>query len=243
MTRIIKKRKVKTNAENETPVVKKAEGKNLQQSGEFFQKNKTVVTWVLVIIFSMTCFGVTSSLFSGCGTSDGNPAQTSGETQQRDAKLETIADCKRTLEQAPNDPLSLANLAYAYQNAAFSFKIKDELNNSKANESAINEYFKNAEIYYKKTLEADPNYAFAAVNLMELYNSLQQYDKSIELGERLYKEKNLASKTISNDVDAQIEEDNFSPIAAKLIIAYSNSGESNKIKEYGAKALELNPNS
>ena len=234
MTRIVKKRKIANPSEGEN----KAQGKNLQQSGEFFQKNKNIVTWVLVIIFAMGCFGIGGLVFSGCGSS-GSTANGLNPSQTIDRGLEQITYNERQLEQNPNDPLSLANLAYSYQSQAFKLKIKDDLNQSKANEQQITEYLSNAERNYTKAIEIDPNYSFAAVNLMELYNMSAKYDKAITLGEHLYKEKNLAEKT--TEVSETEEGNDFSPIASKLVIAYVNSDQMENAKKYTEKALELNP--
>lgn len=235
MTRIIKKKKNVKPAVDES----KATGKNLQQSGEFFQKNKNVVTWVLVIIFAMGCFGVGGLVFGGCGESAQVGATSQQSQTNNDNGLEQIAYYERQLQQNSNDPLNLANLAYSYQSEAFKLKIKDELNNSKANEKQIAEYISNAERYYEKAIEQDPNYSFAAVNLMELYNSSAQYDKAVALGERIYKEKNLADKKA--DTQDSEEGNDFSPVVSKLVIAYTRSGQSDNAVTYYEKALELNP--
>ena len=58
MTRIIKKSKKKRIEEPEVEPVE--EGKDLSQSGNFFQNNKLLITWILVLAFAATCIGVTS---------------------------------------------------------------------------------------------------------------------------------------------------------------------------------------
>ena len=112
MTRIIKKSKKKRIEEPEVEPIE--EGKDLSQSGNFFQNNKLLITWILVLAFVATCIGVTS--LSSCS---GDNKQTTAN--QEDSKKNDNSKLLETYRKALAEEDSVsnnANFAYACESAA-----------------------------------------------------------------------------------------------------------------------------
>ncbi|MBR0518370.1 hypothetical protein IJJ97_01110, partial [bacterium] len=234
MTRIIKKSKKKRIEEPEVEPIE--EGKDLSQSGNFFQNNKLLITWILVLAFVATCIGVTS--LSSC----------SGDTKQTTANKEENKknDNSKLLETyqkalAEEDSISNnANYAYACESAANAIMSDVFTSESKINQEelakkqaefekyradAIKHYeiavermnvptTENSEDSADSTIadysEIDRNYS----DLSKLYIQTEQYQKVIDLA--------VKDKNIKEILDAP--KDKISEVAKNLIETKSKDG-------------------
>lgn len=249
MTKIIKKKKRLTDEEVQTK--KKVEGKNLQQSGDFFNRYKVWLTWLLVGCFLLTCFGITGVLFKGCmddrnqpTVSQNSPVSPDGETQ-RDPESE-MQFLQSEAQKNPNDEMRKGNLAFAYQQKGLELLYKDRFENSNKSAAQIELNLNQALKYYNEALAINPNYGFAVMNLMNIMLEKKQYSEVIAMGEKYVAEKDLTNKTLVEFSDKDIESnkdsvEDFYPVLAKLAIAYDLTGDTEKFAKIADKALELNP--
>jgi len=92
---------------------KKGKGKSLRQSGNWFQRNKALITWALAIAFASTCIGFTGLMY----VAQSDKAQKKQQVQEMkvDRVAENIKFWEGKLVSSPGDPINEGNLGYAYQ--------------------------------------------------------------------------------------------------------------------------------
>lgn len=133
------------------------------------------------------------------------------------------------------------------------------LYNARAVSSYDLQQFKDAEIYFKKAIELNPNYAEAYANLGALYAKFKQYDKAIALYQKCIKLKPTYAGAYTNlgnalnKIKRHEEAIYFHKVAIELdaksanhfancASAYKNLGRFNKAKALYEKAISLEPN-
>ena len=120
MTRIIKKSKKKRVVEQEVEPIE--EGKDLSQSGNFFQNNKSLITWILVLAFAATCIGVTS--MTSCTGKTPNQIETEQIEKDRKNPKKQLENAKKDLDSA--DTLE-NNVRYAYECEVYANSLMSEV--------------------------------------------------------------------------------------------------------------------
>lgn len=236
MTRIIKKSKKKRIEEPEVEPVE--EGKDLSQSGNFFQNNKLLITWILVLAFAATCIGVTS--MTSCSGKSTNQIESENLEKDRNNLDKILERAKKSLDEED----SIANhegYAYASESLAnrimseiFTSEDKEEPNRDKLLEKHSKfekhraEAIKHYEIVLNKmgiigensenTDNADiSDYSEIDRNcsdLSKLYIQTEQYQKVIDLA--------LKDKNVKEILDAP--KDKIEETAKKLIETESADG-------------------
>ena len=236
MTRIIKKSKKKRIEEPEVEPVE--EGKDLSQSGNFFQNNKLLITWILVLAFAATCIGVTS--MTSCSGKSTNQIESENLEKDRNNLDKILERAKKSLDEED----SIANhegYAYASESLAnrimseiFTSEDKEETNRDKLLEKHSKfekhraEAIKHYEIVLNKmgiigensenTDNADiSDYSEIDRNcsdLSKLYIQTEQYQKVIDLA--------LKDKNVKEILDAP--KDKIEETAKKLIETESADG-------------------
>lgn len=127
MTRIIKKSKKKRIEEPEVEPVE--EGKDLSQSGNFFQNNKLLITWILVLAFAATCIGVTS--MTSCSGKSTNQIESENLEKDRNNLDKILERAKKSLDEED----SIANHeGYAYASESLANRIMSEIFTSEGKE-------------------------------------------------------------------------------------------------------------
>jgi tetratricopeptide (TPR) repeat protein len=214
----------------------KAKGKQLQ--GDFFGRNKELITWALAIAFAITCIGFfgiarTSSLQKGHQTNK------SPREDQIDKIAENIKFWKERVQTEPKNAMNEANLGYAYQEAAGSILGLGGKEAKPGDKAKYEEDKKLAEEHYIKALAIDKSYAFAANNLAEMYIADGKNDKSIEILENVLKEaqKTSVPGTPSPGTAAQ----DLLPVYEKLCKALIYSGKTKEGLAMGEKVLKDDP--
>lgn len=235
MTRIIKKTKKKRIEEPEVEPIE--EGKDLSQSGNFFQNNKLLITWILVLAFVATCIGVTS--LSSC--SDDAKKQTTAQKDESNKELSTkmLDTYKKAL--AEEDSVSNnANYAYACESFANTIMSKVFTSEEKTNQDELTKQQAEFEKYRAEAIkhyeiavnrmtapetensdessnssiadysDIDRNYS----DLSKLYIQTEQYQKVIDLA--------LKDKNVKEILDAP--KDKIEETAKKLIETKSPDG-------------------
>ena len=120
MTRIIKKSKKKRVEEQEVEHIE--EGKDLSQSGNFFQNNKSLITWILVLAFAATCIGVTS--MTSCTGKTPNQVESEQVEKDRRNPKKQVENAKKELDKA--DSIE-NNTNYAYNCEVYSNSIMSNI--------------------------------------------------------------------------------------------------------------------
>ncbi|MFH1453563.1 MAG: tetratricopeptide repeat protein [Armatimonadota bacterium] len=117
-----------------------------------------IVAWSIVILFSISCVAilVKSNAMTG-GEEEASPHE-----QKVDLNQGNIDYWMGKVSENPEDPVSLSNLAYYYQQA---------------------KKYPEAAEYYQRCLKADPGYSFAVKNLGLVYLDLKKYDEAQKLWE------------------------------------------------------------
>lgn len=127
MTRIIKKSKKKRIEEPEVEPVE--EGKDLSQSGNFFQNNKLLITWILVLAFAATCIGVTS--MTSCSGKSTNQIESENLEKDRNNLDKILERAKKSLDE--EDSIS-NHEGYAYASESVANRIMSEVFTSEGKE-------------------------------------------------------------------------------------------------------------
>lgn len=241
MTVIKKKKKSVTGAKKEKQTVKtkQEEGVSLSQSGSWFQKHKLVVTWVLVTAFAFTCIGFVGLYAVVSKQEDERKTQAVNGTQTEE--MSQIARLKEEVAANPGNAMAVANLGYAYHEAATNMSQRQALDPQAGIDSKeLDEYYTNAVVNYEKALDLDPSYFFPATNLAALYISRGEADKAIELiTPILEREKVMADGKLADGV----EEPSLGILVSNLIAAYEMKKDYDKVLALAPQAEKIAPDS
>jgi len=149
--------------------VKTKNGKSLRQSGNWFQRNKALVTWALVIAFASTCIGLMGIMYV-IQAEKQNKEQKNSAEGKIDKSDDNIKYWEDIVNKNPEDPQNEGNLGWAYQEKAYGIDAGRMGKEMTAEDKAqYDESLKKAEEHYKKALERDKGYLFAASNLADIY--------------------------------------------------------------------------
>lgn len=123
------------------------------------QKFIVFVTWAVAIIFGITCAGMIVNFGSRKGNPSGKPVPVNSPVDKTQAE---VSYWKGKVEESPQDPICLGNLAYSYQQA---YKMDEAIK------------------FYEQALKYDPKYIFAINNLAKIYLNTGSVDKAIKAWE------------------------------------------------------------
>ncbi|MDQ7823768.1 MAG: tetratricopeptide repeat protein [Candidatus Eremiobacteraeota bacterium] len=215
---------------------KKADSKSLKQSGDWFQRNKSLVTWALVIAFASTCIGF-GAIFYVNQLNEAEKEKKSPDVQKVDKIGENVRYWKERVQEKPNDAVSLSNLAYAYQEGVFEILAKDSGSAmAPEDKTRLDEYSKSAEEYYRKALDVDRNYVFAATNLADIYLSTGKHKEALTVLKSLLK----SQGKLENDGTPAVNLDDRDTLVLmeKLCDAYVKSGDNKNAIVIGEAVLK-----
>jgi tetratricopeptide (TPR) repeat protein len=222
----------------EAEKAKKSKGKGKQLQGDFFKRNKELITWALAIAFAITCIGFfgiarTSSLQKK------NQTTKSPQEEQIDKIAENIKYWKERVQEAPQNAINVANLGYAYQESADSMLRAKGKDLKPEDRTKYEEQKRLAVENYTKALSLDKSYAFAANNLADMYIDEGKNDKAIEVLDSVLKEvqKSAGPGAPSPGISAQ----DILPVNEKLCKALIYSGKTKEGLVLGEKVLKEDP--
>lgn len=257
MTRIIKKSKKKRTAEEIEHVVEE-EGKDLSQAGGWFQANKNIITWALVIAFVLTCIGITS--LTNCMANNQEQAQNQNNADAssslRDFEKEIAARKSNAGKGA--DPEQLVSLGIAYKQGILELKAEDFKNRENKNAAKISEYTEGEiEAFNLAMAGMTPdNSSYASVSgiLANLYVEKGDYKKAIEIASKNEKIAPLLSAApdkveeigdklidLGKSPDGfDMKDTSFIPLVSAFVTAKINLGEYKQVEKIAEFARKYN---
>lgn len=259
MTRIIKKSKKRRDEEEireEAPV---DEGKDLSQAGNWFQKNKTAVTWALVIAFALTCIGLTS--LTNCAAPK-DDVVTQLDSQGKETKVSAVEKeiaARKDAAERTSDPEGLLGLALAYRAGVLTLSADDFENRNSNNEAKIKEYSAKYRETLGKALESltpeNPSYDSTLTYVCDVCVEDGDYDKAIRMALTNSKVKTLSETAPENvpQIGAsmvkggtspdgiEIDDTTFVPILSSYVMAMIGKGEYKKVSALADFAMKYNP--
>jgi len=215
-------------------------GKSLKQAGNWFQRNKALVTWALVIAFASTCIGLMGIMY--VVQMDKESKEKKSQVERKiDRVDENIKEWQDKVTRNPEDPQNEGNLGWAYQEKAYGIQTKSMGKEMTGEEKAqYEDCLKQAEEHYTKALVLDKGYLFAATNLADIYLLKNDSAAAIKV---LTEIQSYADKQVSG---ATPSEKNLSPqeklsIVEKLCHAYCMAGKYSESIAEGEKVLKDDP--
>ncbi|GEM_PF-2431698 len=215
-------------------------GKSLKQAGNWFHRNKALITWALVIAFASTCIGLMGIMY--IVQVEKQKQEKKGQVgQEIDKSDENIKYWQDIVTRNPEDPQNEGNLGWAYQEKAYGIEAKSMGKELKGDDKAqYDDSLKQAEEHYKKALERDKGYLFAASNLADIYLIKNDSASALKV---LTEIQSYADKQVSGatpDTKALSSQEKLS-IIEKLCHAYFLAGKYNETLTEGAKVLKDDP--
>lgn len=227
--------------EQEPQKEKKETGKSVKQSGSWFQRNKALITWALAIAFASTCIGFGAISFIAGGGNE-KESKKPADQQAADEIANNLKYWRDRVGDSPEDATALANLAFAYQEAALktkSFNPADKL--KPEDKTKYQEYLKSARDNYEKSLKKDPTYAFATTNLADIYLLEGKNREAVKLLKNFSDSMEQVEKTGHNGKAPDLSETDRNQIYERLCYAYLQSGENENAIREGEKVLKNDP--
>lgn len=222
--------------------VKKSAGKSVKQSGDWFQRNKALITWTLAIAFIFTCIGIAGLVFI-FSPNEQKQSNKSPEQQAIDDEMNEIKYWRGRVGDNPEDSIAFANLASAYQKAAIRIHSQNLGKEPKPEDKKkYDEYLKFARENYEKALEKDSSYTFATANLADIYLLMGKSGDAIKLLKGfIEKAEQIEINGKKGSNASKISDEEKNSIYEKLCCAYYQSGEYEKAIEVGEKVLKNDP--
>ena len=233
---------------NETPSkgdqvkkkVKTKNGKSLKQSGNWFQRNKALVTWALVIAFASTCIGLMGIMY--VIQAEKQSKERKNPTEQKiDKSDDNVKYWQDIVNKDPEDPQNEGNLGWAYQEKAYGIDTNRMGKEMSADDKAqYEDCLKKAEEHYKKALDRDKGYLFAASNLADLYLLKNDSESAIKVLTDIQSYADAQVSGATPNEKALSAQEKLS-IVERLCRAYCLAGKYSETIAAGEKVLKDDP--